>query len=134
MSYFTHYALDVFHDDTSAFIPERTRTAIQHELQAIYADASPLLKPFADDCYFYDDQNNTLTFDPENECPFDVANDMIALSLSFPSLTFRITAKGECDDDYWRQYFVNGKTCTCPGKIEITYAPYNPRNLKAPDQ
>lgn len=82
--------------------------------------------------FFYDDENDILTFDPENECSFDVANDMIALSRSFPSLTFRITSKGECDDDYWRQYFVNGKTCTCPGKIEITYAPYNPRNLEAP--
>lgn len=132
MSYFTRYTLDVFRDDTPAFIPEPTRCAIQHELQTLYADASPCLIPFDPSAYFYDDENDILTFDPENECPFDVANDMIKLSLSFPSLTFRITSKGECDDDYWRQYFVNGKTCTCPGKIEITYAPYNPRNLEAP--
>ena len=58
---------------------------------------------------------------------------MIELSLSFPSLTFRVTSKGERDDDYRRQYFVNGKTCICPGEIKITYAPYDPRNLKAPD-
>ncbi len=132
MSYFTRYTLDVFRDDTPAFIPEPTRCAIQHELQTLYADDSPCLIPFDPSAYFYDDENDILTFDPENECPFDVANDMIKLSLSFPSLTFRITSKGECDDDYWRQYFVNGKTCTCPGKIEITYAPYNPRNLEAP--
>ena len=100
---------------------------------ALYADASPCLRPFDPSAYFYDDENDILTFGSENECPFDVANDMIALSRSFPSLTFRITSKGECDDDYWRQYFVNGKTCTCPGKIEITYTPYNPHNLKAPD-
>lgn len=134
MSYFTRYTLDVFRDDTPIFISEPIRRGIQRQLQFLYADVSPLLKPFADDCYFYDDQNDILTFDSENECPFDVANDMIALSLSFPTLTFRITSKGECDDDYWRQYFVNGKTCTCLGKIEITYAPYNPRNLEAPDQ
>lgn len=132
MSYFTRYTLDIFRDDTPAFIPEPTRRAIQHELQTLYADASPCLRPFDPSAYFYDDENDILTFDPENECPFDVANDMIKLSRSFPSLTFRITSKGECDDDYWRQYFVNGKTCTCPGKIEITYAPYNPRNLEAP--
>ena len=115
MSYFNRYTLDVFRDDDPTLIPEPTRCAIQHELQTFYADASPCLIPFDPSAYFY-----------------DVANDMIALSRSFPSLTFRITSKGECDDDYWRQYFVNGKTCTCPGKIEITYAPYNPRNLEAP--
>lgn len=113
MSYFTRYTLDVFRDDTPAFIPEQTRCAIQHELQTLYADVSPCLRPFDPSAYFYDDENDILTFDPENECPFDVANDMIKLSR-------------------WRQYFVNGKTCTCPGKIEITYAPYNPRNLEAP--
>lgn len=42
MSYFTRYTLDVFRDDTPAFIPEPTRCAIQHELQTLYADASPL--------------------------------------------------------------------------------------------
>ena len=133
MSYFNCYTLDVFRDNDPTLIPEQTRCAIQHELQTLYADASPYLKPFDPSAYFYDDENDILTFDPENECPFDVANDMIALSRSFPSLTFRITSKGERDDDYWRQYFVNGKTCICPGKIEITYTPYDPRNLKAPD-
>lgn len=132
MSYFTRYTLDIFRDDAPTLIPEPTRCAIQHELQTLYADASPLLKPFADDCYFYDDQNDILTFDSDNECPFSITDDMIALSLSFPSLIFRVASKGELDDDYWRQYFVNGKTCTCPGKIEITYAPYDPRNLEAP--
>lgn len=134
MSYFTRYTLDVLRDDVPTLISEPVRRGIQRQLQTLYADVSPLLKPFADDCYFYDDHHDILTFDSENECPFSIADDMIALSLSFPSLAFRITAKGECDDDYWRQYFVNGKTCTCPGKIEVTYAPYNPRNLKAPDQ
>lgn len=43
MSYFTRYTLDVFRDDTPAFIPEQTRCAIQHELQTLYADASPCL-------------------------------------------------------------------------------------------
>lgn len=134
MSYFTRYTLDVFRDDDPAFISEPVRRGVQRQLQTLYADASPLLKPFADDCYFYDDQNDILTFDSKNECPFSITDDLIALSLSFPSLTFRITCKGECDDDYWRQYFVGGKSCICPGKIEITYSPYNPRNLKAPAQ
>lgn len=35
MSYFTRYTLDVFRDDTPAFIPEQTRCAIQHELQTL---------------------------------------------------------------------------------------------------
>lgn len=53
MSYFTRYTLDVFRDDTPAFIPEQTRCAIQHELQTLYADASPLLKPFDPSAYFF---------------------------------------------------------------------------------
>ena len=134
MSYFTRYTLDVFRDDDPTLIPEPTRHAIQHKLQILCADASPFLRPFDPSAYFYDDQNDILTFDSDNECPFSISDDMIALSLSFPSLTFRVTSKGERDDDYWRQYFVNGKTCICPGKIEITYTPYDPRNLKAPDQ
>ena len=133
MSYFNRYTLDVFRDNDPTLIPEQTRCAIQHELQTLYADASPCLRPFDPSAYFYDDENDILTFDSDNECPFSISDDMIALSLSFPSLTFRVTSKGERDDDYWRQYFVNGKTCVCPGKIEITYTPSDPRNLKAPD-
>lgn len=133
MCYFTRYTLDVFRDDAPTLIPEQARRAIQHRLQILCADASPFLRPFDPSAYFYDDQNDILTFDSDNECPFSISDDMIALSLSFPSLTFRVTSKGERYDDYWRQYFVNGKTCICPGKIEITYTPYDPRNLKAPD-
>lgn len=134
MSYFTRYTLDVFRDDDPAFIPESTRTAIQDELDRLFSDVSALLKPFDSSASFYDEQNDILSFDPENDCPFSIADETLSLSQSFPTLTFRITAKGECDDDYWRQYFVNGKTCLCPGKVQIEYAPYNPRNLKAPAQ
>lgn len=133
MSYFTRHTLDIFRDNDPTLIPEPTRRAIQQKLQTLYADASPFLRPFDPSAYFYDDQNDILIFDSENECPFSIADDMIALSRSFPSLTFRVTSKGEYDDDYWRQYFVNGKTCICPGEIEITYTPYDPHNLKAPD-
>lgn len=133
MSYFTRYTLDIFRDDDPTLIPEPTRRAIQQKLQTLYADASPCLRPFDPSAYFYDDENDILIFDSDNECPFSITDGMIELSLSFPSLTFRVTSKGERDDDYRRQYFVNGKTCICPGEIKITYTPYDPRNLKAPD-
>lgn len=58
MSYFTRYTLDIFRDDTPAFIPEPICRAIQQKLQTLYADASPCLRPFDPSAYFYDDEND----------------------------------------------------------------------------
>ena len=66
MSYFNRYTLDVFRDNDPTLIPEQTRCAIQHELQTLYADASPCLRPFDPSAYFYDDENDILTFDSDN--------------------------------------------------------------------
>ena len=52
MSYFNRYTLDVFRNNDPTLIPEPTRRAIQHELQTLYADASPCLRPFDPSAYF----------------------------------------------------------------------------------
>lgn len=87
--------------------------------------------PFDFSTYYYTPKTQTLTFVPcSRRCPYGITEELVSLSKMFPLYTFCLMAEDEPNKVYYHRYFVDGRMCTCPGKVEIVYPVYDPGNLK----
>ncbi len=59
---------------------------------------------------------------------YDHDKEMLALSVAFPDVTFRLYGEGEERDDVWQTYYKNGKMIKYTATIEIP--DFNPNDLE----
>jgi len=59
---------------------------------------------------------------------YSFKEDMITLSRKFPDTVFCLSGEGESFPDFWKSYFINGKSQHCKG--ELTFEEFNINKLK----
>ena len=99
MGYYTYHTLSVY-DKEMKYLNEVTE---EHELlitKAYYAEECTEPDLFNDQTKWYEHEDN-----------------MREHSIKYPNYIFRIQGEGESNDDWWRQYFHNGKMIQFNGEI-----------------
>lgn len=59
---------------------------------------------------------------------YDHDDDLLAISVDFPSAFFELNGEGESSEDMWYKYYQNGAMQEC--YAEITYPDYDPKEMK----
>lgn len=99
MGYYTYYTLAVYDKDMK-FLRKESQ---DHELiitKEFYSNDSEEPDLFTDQMKWYKHET-----------------DMIKHSLKYPDFIFRLQGEGESNEDWWRQYFHNGKMIGFSGEI-----------------
>lgn len=61
-------------------------------------------------------------------CKYSFEKDMFRLSKKFSDVVFRLHGDGDESDDFWIEYWQNGKVQDAPARIE--YDDFDPKKLK----
>ena len=80
---------------------------------------------------FFEVFKNITSYEPDNLCDikwYDSEENMKEISLLYPDTLFKLYGDGEDSEDFWIQYYKNGKMQHIDG--EITFEDFNPDKLK----
>jgi hypothetical protein len=61
---------------------------------------------------------------------YDHEKDMRALSSAFPDVLFCLSGDGEEHDDFWKEYYMNGRMQRCSAEVQVIYPEFDPSLLK----
>lgn len=60
---------------------------------------------------------------------YDHTDDMCWLSRKFPTVLFVLRGDGEEFEDFWKEYYLDGKYQFCKGTITVSYEKFDPCKL-----
>ena len=115
MGYRTYHSLTVY-DNKLSYLKKETE---EHEM---------LISKFVNQKEGLDEEESNFSIFEDEEKWYDCEENMKEYSLLYPDLIFMIHGDGEESEDFWDEYFKNGKKQFCPGKV--LYDDYDESKLK----
>jgi hypothetical protein len=115
MGYRTYHSLTVY-DNKLTYLDKET---VEHEM---------LISKFVNKYDGLDEEESNFSIFEQEEKWYDHEKNMKEYSLLYPDLIFKIHGDGEENEDFWDEYFKNGKCQFCPSYM--FYDDYDESKLK----
>lgn len=115
MGYYTYYTCYVIDEDS--YGKEKIKQAANRLAEILYGEKpSKEVQDFEFIC-----ENGEMKW-------YEYEDNMKKLSKEFPDMVFELSGNGEDEEDFWKEYFLNGESCYCSGHIEYDPPPFWAKN------